>query len=188
MRLFTCLSLTPAVRDAAAAVQARLKESGASLRWVESENFHLTVSFVGVIADPSLLADVESACAAIANDSAPFRFRTRGVSVFPKRGEIVKTVILTVTDGADDWKQLVRRGEPWLSPFGAKPEAGLAAHITLGRVKGGDNLPDLRAAIAREAATDCGEQTADRLVLIESVLTPDGATYVERGAWDFAGV
>jgi len=188
MRLFTCLSLSPAVRDRVVAVQTRLKETGADLRWVQPEQFHLTVTFVGELADPSLLPEVEAVCATIAAETAPFRFRVRGVSTFPKRGETIKTVILNITEGAESWKQLVTRGEPWLAPFGAKREGGLAAHITLGRVKGGDNLPDLQAAINREATTDCGEQAADELVLIESALSPTGATYIKRGAWQFTGV
>lgn len=187
MRLFTCLPLSPAVRDAVSAVQSRLQTTGANLRWTTAEQFHLTVTFVGELADASLLPEVESACAAIAAETAPFRFRVRGVSTFPKRGETIKTVILNVDEGAEMWKELVRRSEPWLAPFGANREGGLAAHVTLGRVKGGEHLPDLREAITREAATDCGEQIAGRLVLIESALSSTGATYIERGAWQFTG-
>ncbi|MBC8143087.1 MAG: RNA 2',3'-cyclic phosphodiesterase [Armatimonadetes bacterium] len=187
MRLFTCLSLSPDVRESVSAVQARLQSSGANLRWTPSEQFHLTVTFVGELPDPSLLPEVEAVCAQIAAETVPFRFRVAGVSTFPKRGETIKTVILNITEGAESWKQLVLRSEPWLAPFGAKREGGLAAHITLGRVKGGDNLPDLRDAIAREAVTDCGEQTADELVLIESALSPTGATYIKRSAWQFTG-
>ena len=188
MRLFTCLLLSPATRDAVLSLQSRLKPFGDTVRWSEPESLHLTVSFIGEIADPSLLPDVQSACDEIAQSTTPFRFRVAGASVFPKRGDIIKTVIATVTDGADDWKALVRRSEPWLSPFGAKPENGLAPHVTLGRAKGGETLPELRAAIEREKTTDCGTQDATRLVLVESVLTPTGAVYKERGAWAFTGL
>ncbi|MBC7807215.1 MAG: RNA 2',3'-cyclic phosphodiesterase [Akkermansiaceae bacterium] len=188
MRLFTCLPLAPDIRDAVSTVQNRLIATGANIRWVEPENFHLTVSFIGDIADPSLLPEVATACASIAAETAPFRFRVTGVSVFPKRGDVIKTVLLTVIDGAEPWKELVRRSEPWLSPFGAKREGGLAAHVTLGRVKGGENLPELKAAIEREAKTDCGEQIADRIILMESVLNIAPAAYTERGEWRFTGV
>ncbi|MBC8134559.1 MAG: RNA 2',3'-cyclic phosphodiesterase [Fibrella sp.] len=185
MRLFTCLPIAPDVRDSIAAVQTRLIATGANIRWVEPENFHLTVSFIGDIADPSLLPEIATACQSVAAETAPFRFRVAGVSVFPKRGEVIKTVLLTVTEGVEPWKELVHRSEPWLSPFGAKREGGLAAHVTLGRVKGGENLPELKAAITREAKTDCGEQVADRIILMESVLNLATAAYTERGTWHF---
>ncbi len=185
MRLFTCLTLTPDVRDAVTATQSRLKEIGASVRWTEADHLHVTVSFIGDIADPSLLPEVAAACAAVADETPPFRFRVAGVSVFPKHGDMVKTVLITVGAGSEPWKELVRRAVPWLAPFGAKPESGLVAHVTLGRVKGGENLPALKEAIAREANTDCGEQIADRLILMESVLNVPGAAYIERGAWAF---
>lgn len=187
MRLFTCLPIAPDVRDAVTAVQNRLRDTGANIRWVEPENFHLTVSFIGDIADTSLLPEIATACEAIAAETAPFRFRVAGVSVFPKRGEIIKTVFVSVTDGAEPWKQLVHRSEPWLSPFGAKREGGLVGHVTLGRVKGGGDLPELKVAIANEAKTDCGEQLADRLILMESVLNLASAAYIERGEWRFNG-
>lgn len=188
MRLFTCLLIAPDVRDAITAVQNRLRATGANLRWVEPENYHLTVSFIGDIADSSLLPEVSTACESIAAETTPFRFRVAGVSVFPKRGEIIKTVFVSVTEGAEPWKELVQRSEPWLSPFGAKREGGLVGHITLGRVKGGENLPELKAAIKNEAKTDCGEQVADRIILMESVLNLATSAYTERGTWRFNGV
>lgn len=185
MRLFTCLPIAPDVRESIVTVQNRLRDTGANIRWVQPENFHLTVSFIGDIADPSLLPEVATACEAIAAETAPFRFRVAGVSVFPKRGDVIKTVLLTVTDGTEPWKELVQRSEPWLSPFGAKREGGLVGHITLGRVKGGENLPELKAAILAEAKTDCGEQAADRIILMESVLNLASPAYTERGTWHF---
>ncbi len=187
MRLFTCLPIAPELRDMILSLQERLVASGANIKWVEPENFHLTVCFIGDIADASLLPEITTACESIASETAPFRFRVAGTSVFPKRGEIIKTVLLTVTEGVEPWKELVHRSEPWLAPFGAKREGGLVAHVTLGRVKGGGNLPELKEAIARDARTDCGEQVADQLVLMESVLAPSGASYTERGVWRFKG-
>lgn len=184
MRIFTCLPIQTELREKIQAVQARLESLGANVKWVEPENFHLTVTFIGDV-DNTLLPDISSACETISLETSPFRFRVRGVSVFPKRGPQIKTVLMAVTAGGEDWKALVRRAEPWFTPFGAAKEGGLVPHITLGRVKGQEQMDALREAIAAEVETDCGEQEADRLVLIESVLDPRGATYTERGAWQF---
>jgi len=184
MRLFTCLPITADLREKISAVQQRLIATGANVKWVEPENFHLTVNFIGDIADDSLLPEIATACENIAAETTPFRFSVRGVSVFPKRGPNIKTVLMAVPTGAEEWKALVQRAEPWLVPFGAAREGGLTPHITLGRVKGEQNIDALRAAIAAERDTECGEQDADHLVLMESILDPRGATYTERGAWE----
>jgi 2'-5' RNA ligase len=76
-----------------------------------------------------------------------------------------------VTEGAEAWKTLVKRAEPELLPFGVPREGGLQPHITLGRVKSERNIDALRAAIAAEAGTDCGSQTATTLDLYRAFST-----------------
>jgi RNA 2',3'-cyclic 3'-phosphodiesterase len=64
VRLFAAVDLAPATREAIAAEQRRLEAafgpSGVSLKWVQPDNAHLTVAFLGDVADervPPLVAD-----------------------------------------------------------------------------------------------------------------------------------
>jgi 2'-5' RNA ligase len=180
MRLFVAIELAPDVRASVAALQERLREQTAAateVRWVEPANFHLTVKFLGDLPD-ALLPDVETACREIAQASDAFRIAVRGAGAFPKRGPL-KTLWAGLSEGADEWKALVRRAEAPFAPFGVAREGGLAPHVTLGRVKNSTREHDdaLRAALAREANTDCGAQPADHLALIRSTLDPRGAIY-----------
>jgi 2''-5'' RNA ligase len=186
MRLFVAVPLADEVRAALTDVQARLRAAGADVRWVEPKNFHLTVTFLGDL-DDALLDDVQAACAAVAAETPPFRLRLRGASSFPKRGPAIKTLWVGVPEGAEPWKALVKRAEPWFLPMGVAREGGLVPHVTLGRVKSEKNIDSLRAALAAEAETECGSQAADRIVLIQSFLDPAGATYEERAAWPLTG-
>jgi len=182
MRLFVAIPLAEEVRACLGAVQGRLQASGADIKWVEPENLHLTVSFLGDHAETAL-PDLEAVWESIASETAAFRIRVRGGSSFPKRGPTVKTVWVGVPEGGEAWKALVQRAEPWLLPFGVPHEGGLVPHITLGRVRSDRQMEALRTALAAEAQTDCGEQAADRLELIKSTLDPRGATYETLRTW-----
>ncbi len=182
MRLFFAIPLEPEVRESLAGVQARLRATEADVKWVEPENFHLTVSFLGDHVE-SLLPDLSAVGESLANSTSLFRFRVHGASSFPRRSPLVKTILVDVTEGAEEWKTLVKRAEPELLPFGVPREGGLQPHITLGRVKSDRNRDALRAAIVAEAGMDCGFQTATTLDLVQSFLDPRGATYKTLKSW-----
>jgi RNA 2',3'-cyclic 3'-phosphodiesterase len=181
VRLFFAIHLSGAVRAEIAAMQARLQETDADVKWVETENLHLTVKFLGD-QDDSLLPDIEAVGETIANSAAPFRIQVRGASFFPKRGPI-KTLWVGVRDGADSWRSLVRSAEEPLVPFGVPREGGLVPHITLGRVRSGRNADELRTEITREADKEYGEQDVSEIALIQSTLDPRGAIYKDIRRW-----
>jgi 2'-5' RNA ligase len=184
MRLFFAIPLDAEIREALTAVQSRLRATDADVKWVEPENFHLTVSFIGDQPE-SVLPDLLTIGENLAAETSPFRFRVCGGSSFPKRSPLLKTLLVGVSEGTEEWKALVKRAEPQLLPFGVPREGGLQPHITLGRVKSERNIENLRAAVSAEAKTDCGIQTAATLEIVQSFLDPRGATYQTLKSWRF---
>jgi RNA 2',3'-cyclic 3'-phosphodiesterase len=181
MRLFTAIELQPELSDALIAMQDRLKTAApeASVKWTERASFHLTVQFLGEL-PASTLSGVTEACEFLAPQINDFRFCAFGGSHFPKVGDL-KTLWVGLTEGADAWKRLVQLAEPWFTPLGAPKNGGLVPHITLGRVK--THHETLRQAMALETKTEIGTQNAVALTLIESQLSPSGATYIVQGRW-----
>lgn len=184
MRLFLAIELSERIRANAGALQERLATANADVRWVAPENFHLTVMFLGELSE-ALLPDIDSACQTICLETKPFRVRAGGGSYFPRKAPIPKTLWVGVSEGAEEWRALARRCEPWFVPMGAARDGGLIPHITLGRVKGSKNIDALKAVLTQEAGTDCGDQNAEGMTLIESVLSAEGASYRKRGFWHF---
>jgi RNA 2',3'-cyclic 3'-phosphodiesterase len=181
MRLFLAIHLSDDVREQVAAMQARLMESGADVKWVAAENLHVTVKFLGD-QEEALLPDIEAVGGEIAKSATPFRIRVSGASFFPKRGPL-KTLWVGLTEGAEPWRSLVRSAEEPLLPFGVPREGGLVPHITLGRVRSQRNAEALRTVIGREANTDCGAQDVTEIALVQSTLDPRGAIYKDVRRW-----
>lgn len=185
MRLFLAIELEASVRDGLARVRSALERTGVDARWSSPESLHLTVLFLGEL-DAAALPGVEEACAAVASETSPFRFRVRGASGFPKRGPL-KTLWMGLDEGAEEWAALVRRAEPWFVPMGVARNGGLVPHVTLGRVRSGGDDPSLRAALEALGREEAGAQSARGLTLVRSVLDRSGATYQNLGFHPFEG-
>ena len=183
MRLFLAIHLSDEVRAGIAEVQGRLQATGAAVRWSPPEQFHLTVRFLGDL-DDSLLPDIEYYSEWLAGENSAFRFSVTGVSVFPKRGPDIRTIWMGLSEeGIAGWKTIANQAQEAFIPFGVPREQNLVPHITLGRVKKAEGMDALKAAIAAEARTDCGEQAADELTLVQSTLDPHGAIYRDIKCW-----
>ena len=182
MRLFLAIPLADQVRDKLSAIQARLKATGADVKWVEAENFHLTVAFLGDLSE-ALLPDIETVCESIVESTAAFRVGVRGASYFPRKGPQIKTLWAGVTEGTAEWKMLARRTEEAFAPFGVARGPELVPHLTLGRVRSDREMGLLREAVAGEAETECGVQNAGELALVQSFLNPRGATHKTVKTW-----
>ncbi|MBC7106394.1 MAG: RNA 2',3'-cyclic phosphodiesterase, partial [Firmicutes bacterium] len=78
MRLFVAVNLPEAVRARIAGLQRELALAGGDVKWVEEENLHLTVKFLGEVA-PEGLPELQGALARAASDCRAFRLELRGL-------------------------------------------------------------------------------------------------------------
>ena len=82
MRLFVALNFLPPVREALWAATARLRDLDLPVKWVRGEAVHLTLKFLGDVADervPELAAALTSAAAG----ARPLSLALGGFGVFP---------------------------------------------------------------------------------------------------------
>ncbi len=166
-----------AVAMALEAVRRHGVRAGDRVRWVRSENVHLTLKFLGGIQEEvlgDLCAALEETCAG----HAPFDVGLAGLGAFPsaQRARILWT---GVGAGFDRLRALAADLEATLAPLGfEREERPYTPHLTLGRVRrrpaSFDALPtvteDLRFQVRR-------------VELAESTLTPEGAVYRIIGAF-----
>lgn len=176
LRLFTAVDLTDGARAAIAAEQARLRRAmerrRTSLRWVRPEHMHLTLVFLGEVADAQVPALVETMSAPF--DLVPFPAAFGGIGAFPP-GRAPRVLWLGLAAGAREAGELERLVRRRAASLGIQMDGRpYHPHLTLARWREARrsecHLPEPRArAVAR---VDVREVT-----LYRSHPGPDGPTY-----------
>lgn len=152
------------------------------LRWTRTGQRHLTLQFLGPVAEPSALAD---SVAESVRRIAPFSVALGGAGAFPnaRRGSVLW---LGVRDGADELAALAASVTDATASHGfVADDRPFRAHLTLARVA---RSRDLRAVVT--ALDECGESerwTVDEVVLFESDTRAGGAVHTAVTRFGLAG-
>jgi RNA 2',3'-cyclic 3'-phosphodiesterase len=166
MRAFVAIELNDACRAALEAAVTQLRERVHGVRWVRSASLHLTLSFIGDLAE----VDVPDVIASLSDVAAPcFTMRVAGVSGFPERGAL-RVIHAGVRD---DDAVLVPLHTAVEAALGAAPQGRrFVPHITLGRVRKRDGAPT-----AQDLACETlfGRVDVESFVLMRSRPRLDGA-------------
>ncbi|MHB8927719.1 MAG: RNA 2',3'-cyclic phosphodiesterase [Bacillota bacterium] len=176
MRLFVAVPLPSELVAGIVRVQERLRRARADVKWVEADNLHLTLKFLGEVPEGS----VESVRRALAGASgiAPFRVVLRGVGAFPGPGS-PRVVWVGLTEGASQFVRLAGDVDRALAFAGFAPEMRPASpHLTIGRVRGPLNREALRPAMEEVGPADLGAFECRETRLYHSVLTAGGPVYM----------
>lgn len=176
LRTFVALLLDDRTRADLVQLQRAMAAGLTGIRWVEPDNLHLTLRFLGDT--PS--ADVPRLCdalAAAAGESARLSFIVHGVGAFPSPG-VPPRVLWAGVRAGDELAALYRRVEDAVVQLGWPAEGRpFHPHVTLARAERTGVRGDVAAAMAREAARTWGRVPADEMTLMRSTLAPAGAIY-----------
>lgn len=182
MRIFVGIELPESVRASAAKATGSLRTllnrhaPGLEVRWVEPANLHLTLWFIGEVADAQ--CDAIRASLERPWTSRAFELEFSGAGVFPGSGPL-RVVWLGVSRGGDGLYTLHEEVEERLVGLGFVAERRpYSAHLTVARVK---TARPADAAAARTCLADArpvvSAGTIDRITLFRSRLSPRGARY-----------
>lgn len=177
MRLFTGLEVPAGAGLMLSALRGGL--SGA--RWVDPENYHLTLRFIGDI-DERTADDIAEALARVRRPAVPVRLS--GVGAFGgSRPHALYAGVAATAELAD----LQAEHERLLQRIGLPPEGRkFTPHVTLAYLRGAKagevaNWLDLRAGFAAPAFV------APRFVLFSARSSVGGGPYVVEEAYPLAG-
>lgn len=176
-RTFVALAVTPEVRRRAVELQRQLGEADADVKWVEEQNIHLTLKFLGDVNDtelPAVCRAVEQAVAAMPK----FVMLVAGVGAFPNH-QRPRTLWVGVKDEADKVDRIKRSLDEALFPLGFRDEdRRFTPHLTIGRVKGGyRGLNRLSELMQANAAWTGGRCEVCEVRVMSSQLGPKGPLY-----------
>jgi 2'-5' RNA ligase len=182
VRCFVAVDVSDDVRAALARVQRRLRTGApnADVRWVDVGGIHLTLAFLGAVADerpPEILAALARAAAG----RRQIALAAREVGGFPSRR---RPRVLWVGVGGEvaALARLAGAVAAALEPLGFPPEERpFHPHLTLARVRSPRGLGRLVAALEAAGEPDLGAWTVREVVLYRSRLRPGGAVYEALG-------
>ena len=177
IRTFIAVELAPAIVAQAVSLVEQLRPAGADVKWVASQNMHLTLKFLGDVREEDT-ADVCRVVTKTAVEFEPFDITLGGAGAFPNVRR-PRTLWIGVTQGEKELVSLQTAVERALAKRGF-PKEGRAfhPHLTIGRVReGGPAMAELGQGLQDHAGFAAGTSTVRELVVFASYLSSTGPTY-----------
>jgi len=177
LRTFVAVGLDTFTHDRLVGLQQRLAAAGVPVKWVEPDNLHLTLLFLGEV-DARETPAVCSAVTAVCRKRPPFAVTLAGAGAFPTPRR-PRTLIVHVTEGGPELVALHDALEEPLLELGCyrREERPFKPHLTLGRVKGQAAAEPLTAAVQQFAGWQGGQTHVDEVLVMSSELKPQGPEY-----------
>ena len=180
IRAFIAIELPVEIKNNLRARQSRIKSgSGNLVKWVDPENIHLTLKFLGNIKT----GDIEAVTAAMQNAAAQaksFNLQLQNLGAFPNLNR-VQVIWVGLGGELDSLLKLQKNLENNLAKIGFAPEERpFAPHLTLGRVRDTAGIIDkqnIGKAIAGLKTETALTFSAPALSLMQSDLRPQGPVY-----------
>lgn len=169
MRLFIAMPFSDKAKNYLEGLQSKLPEAKMSL----NHHFHITLQFLG----EASLAQAQVIMNELKKISfKKFSVKFRDIGVFKNKRGFVQIVYADLSV-PDELKNLQFKVEDIMKSLGFYPDKQFKPHITLARVKFADDK--IFEQELRKIKTENFEETLDKIVLFESVLSTEGSVYNE---------
>jgi 2'-5' RNA ligase len=177
VRTFIAVDIGKSIRDKVVALQESLARTGTEVKWVEPENLHVSLLFLGEVD----LRDVPEVCRSVAEccrRHVPFSLSVETAGCFPNARR-PRVLWVGVGEGTQELCALHDALEPPLLALGCyrREERRYTPHITLGRVKSDRPTEKLAQALARQTGWQGGVVAVREVLVLSSELTPQGPIY-----------
>lgn len=179
MRTFIAIELPQEIKDSLSNLQGQLKASGADAKWVEPQNIHLTLKFLGE-RDVKLIEKIIQILEGVAEEKKSFQIRISSLGAFPKPNA-PRVIWVGVDKGDSETKEIAKELEEKIAKIGIpKENRPFSSHITIGRIRSALNRERLVQDL-NNLQHKFGQETLEFLVtkitLFKSTLTPKGPIY-----------
>jgi 2'-5' RNA ligase len=177
VRAFIAVPASEEVRQTVEEVVKGLRWTGADVKWVEPQNLHITLKFLGRVP----LDQVESLRSALREGlrgSRAFDLSVEKVGCFPGGQRPPRVIWVGLEGEVDRLRTIAATVEETCASLGFEREnRGFRAHLTIGRVRrGSGGLRELTQAV-ESAGFNPLKLRVDRVNLVRSRLSPKGPTY-----------
>ncbi len=177
VRVFIALEVAAAVQSRCRGLQEKLAPAGTSVKWVEPQNIHLTLKFLGQVERGKIQA-VGRASDRAAGNAEPFELAFQGVGAFPN-SRSPRIIWVGVQEGGEKAAAIAAELDRLLGREGFPEESRpFHPHLTLGRVRSHQGARRMGEALERVLSAGAGRSQAGSIIVFESRLSPRGSRYL----------
>ena len=177
MRAFIALPVTQELKTGVEEYIRPLAERY-PISWVKPANMHVTLHFFSEV-DERIIPRITDVIEEVVVGSGVFPVRFKGIGRFPIRGR-PRVLFLPMVHGKEECEVLYEALKNRLRGILSVDDRPFNPHLTIARVKPNHRIPYITEG------PELGF-TADRIVLYESILRPEGAQYRPITAVDLDG-
>lgn len=176
IRSFVALPLAGSIRGGATKLIRKLSELDGGIKWVPTDNLHLTLKFLGDVENTEV-HDISKVVSEICYQYDPFPLRFAGTGAFPDLSR-PRILYIGVEDPTGALVEMVSEIETGLADLGFKPEPrDYRPHLTIGRSRNRRISEEALEVLQAHAEKEFGEMETDVVELIASFLDKKGPTY-----------
>ena len=183
IRSFLAFELPPEIRKIVTRVSEVVSRSTLNVKWVNVDNIHLTVVFMGNIKAEDL-SDMGEAIGNVCSRHRPFDLSLKGMRAFPniRRPRVLWLGLDGEIERMSSFRDDLQTG---LCPFGIKEEKRtFKPHLTIGRFRkagrADSQLDEIMRGYRDISSSVC---QIDELIMFKSELKRSGAEYTKLESW-----
>jgi len=179
MRTFIAIELPPEIKDALSRLQRQLQNSQADVKWVQPQNIHLTLKFLGE-RDVKLIEKIMQILQEVTQGQKSFHARISCLGAFPSINS-PRIIWVGIDLGDSETKEIAKELEGRISKIGIpKEDRPFSSHITIGRIRSPKNRDSLIQNL-NHLQDKFGEFTLEfpvtKITLFKSTLSSRGPIY-----------
>jgi 2'-5' RNA ligase len=174
MRLFVAIDLDKNAKEKISGIIDRMNKSDYDVKWVDPENIHITLKFLGEVRDEQVKGVVKTISDNV-NGMKKFTISICEVGYFG-HPDHVKVIWLNVNNGRERVIDLCKTMDSQLSHVRHEDHEP-SPHITIGRVRSNRNIDMLVKTIGELGNMKLCEVNVNEIKLKRSILDKSGPVY-----------
>jgi 2'-5' RNA ligase len=171
MRCFLSIDIEENLKNRVLEIQKKIGNLNANIKFVEPENLHFTIKFIGEV-NENEVDEIKKSLRFCLKNEAAFKIKICGIGYFGKPNYL-RTLWLGIKEGESELSELIKYVNVNIK-FGKDEET---PHLTIGRIKTGKNRQDLLNFLDENKNVNIGEMNVNEVKLKASILTKSGPIY-----------